>query len=64
MESTNKRQGFLRPIDAANWLGVSRSKIHDLEKNDPTFPKKVILGPRCVGWRMEDLKNWINKKAQ
>ena len=35
----------------------------DSEKYDPTFPKPVVLSPRCVRWRSDEFFAWIDARA-
>ena len=53
---------ILRPNVAAAYLGVSRRKLYDLAEIDPTFPRKIVLSKRCVGWRREALDSWLEAK--
>jgi len=55
---------FLRPADVASLLNVGRTKIFLLERDDPTFPKKIRFSARCVGWRRVDLERWLQEKAK
>lgn len=54
---------FYRPADACKYLGISRTKLHTLHETDTTFPRKLRMGLRCVGWRKEDLDKWLALKA-
>lgn len=45
--------------------GLSRSTLYDKQnpkckRFDPTFPKRVSLGERAVGWRLGDVEAWLN----
>lgn len=59
----NTTQAFYRPADAAAYLGMGRTKLHNIHETDPTFPRKIRLGARCVGWRKSDLDHWLEEKA-
>lgn len=48
-----------RPKSACIILGVGRTKLHQLSETDPRFPRKIILGPRCVGWRTDALLDYL-----
>jgi predicted DNA-binding transcriptional regulator AlpA len=41
---------------------VSESSIWYMVK-DGRFPKPVKLGPRTTAWRVEDLRDWLEKKS-
>lgn len=44
--------------------GLSRSEIYRRESQG-RFPKRLILGPRCVGWLSGELFEWIEaRKAE
>lgn len=53
---------ILRPAAACKYLGIGRTKLHFLHEQDPTFPRKIRFSPRCVGWRIESLDAWLEKK--
>jgi prophage regulatory protein len=57
-----EQQAFYRPADAALYLGVGRTKLHFISENDPDFPRKIRLSPRCVGWRKKSLDQWLELK--
>jgi prophage regulatory protein len=53
---------ILRPKQAAAILAVSRSTLHRLETGDPSFPAKIRITARAVGWRESDLLSWLESK--
>ena len=50
---------LLRPKAACALLGIGRTKLWQLSERDPRFPRKVVLGPRCVGWRSDALHDYL-----
>jgi len=52
----------MRPVDAAAFLSVSRSYLHTLEKTDPDFPKKVIIGRGVKLYRRADLEAYVARQ--
>lgn len=47
--------------------GLSRSTVFDISnpnspRYDPTFPKKVRIGLRAVGWFENELFQWLETK--
>lgn len=38
--------------------GISRSTIDKWEKFN-NFPRRVNLGPNTIGWRLNEVNNWI-----
>lgn len=57
-------QNILRPAQACQYLGISRTSLHYLHEQDPTFPRKIRLGARAVGWRRESLDSWLEAKER
>ncbi len=43
--------------------GLSRSEIYRRE-SEGRFPRRVILGPRCVGWLENELFAWVEQHAR
>ena len=61
-QKINIKQSLLRPADACVYLGISRASLYRLSANDPTFPRKIIMTSRLVGYRVEALAEWLLKK--
>ena len=45
--------------------GISRSSIYEKlnpqsERFDPSFPTKIKLGKRAVGWLLQEVEEWVN----
>tara|TARA_R110002167_G_scaffold215778_1_gene420639 strand:+ start:608 stop:853 length:246 start_codon:yes stop_codon:yes gene_type:complete len=45
--------------------GLSRSTIYDKQnpespRFDPTFPQRILLGARAVGWFKAEVETWLN----
>lgn len=55
-------QAFFRIADATRYLGIGRTKLRDLSETDPTFPRKIRISPRCVGWTRAQLDAWLQSK--
>ncbi|RBP69598.1 helix-turn-helix transcriptional regulator [Marinobacter nauticus] len=55
-------QAFFRIADACRYLGMGRTKLHDLSETDPTFPRKIRISSRCVGWTRGQLDAWLESK--
>lgn len=49
----------LRVEDLKRYLGLGRTAIYALCDNDPSFPTRVQLGPRAVGWRRAEIDEWL-----
>lgn len=55
---------FVRIPDAAEMLGMGPTKMNSIHDTDPSFPRKIRLGPRCVGFMRRDLIAWLELKAR
>ena len=42
-------------------VGISKSMVYRLMV-DGRFPKPIKLGPRAVGWRAKDIKDWLDRR--
>lgn len=60
----HNQKGFMRPAEASIYLSVGRTQLHNLYQTDPSFPRKIRLGSRCVGWTKAQLDQWLSKKAE
>ncbi|EIN6339977.1 TPA: helix-turn-helix transcriptional regulator [Vibrio vulnificus] len=63
---TTHSNQILRLKDIALMTGLSRSTIYDKQnpkspRFDPTFPSKIQLGARAVGWKLEEIIAWVNQ---
>lgn len=54
---------FFRTKATCNYLNIGPTKLAEIHEHDETFPRKIRLSARCVGWRKSDLDQWLNKKA-
>lgn len=50
-------------------VGLARSTLYDIQnpkskRFDPTFPSKVRLSSRAVGWIWIDVVAWLDAKRQ
>lgn len=60
---------FLMPIpEVERVVGLGKTKIYELlnsahEKHDPSFPKPVVLSPRCVRWRSDEIQAWMDARS-
>lgn len=49
--------------------GLSRSTLADMQnprslRFDPSFPPKVRLGARAVGWFLQDVLAWLSSRKE
>lgn len=48
-------------------VGLARSTLYDIQnpkssRYDPTFPKKVRIGVRAVGWFRHEVNEWLTTR--
>ena len=54
---------ILRRKDVEKMVGLSRSTIY-LLMSKGLFPAQLKLGPRAVGWKVSDIKAWLDDPAR
>ena len=54
---------FYRRSALEDMLGISRSTIYRLML-DEEFPRPIKLGHRAVGWKSEDIDEWLLGQAE
>ena len=54
---------ILRRRQLEEQLGLSRSSIYKMVA-DGLFPKPIKLGPHAVGWRADDVENWLSEMQE
>jgi prophage regulatory protein len=58
-QQAEKRVLRLREVCAR--YGLGRSTVYRMmERGD--FPQPIRLGPNAVGWRIEDLEEWLSSR--
>jgi predicted DNA-binding transcriptional regulator AlpA len=53
---------ILRPPQAAQFIGCSLRQLYNIERDDPDFPRKLVFSSRFVGYRLETLEAYLQKK--
>ena len=53
---------MLRNKQSAALLGVSLVTLWRISERDPSFPSKIRISSRCVGYRRGDLLAWQEQK--
>jgi len=43
-------------------MGMSDTTAWRRERDDPTFPKAVQIGPKSFAYRASDVRRWINTR--
>ena len=54
-------QHILRLPTVKAITGLSRSTIY-LHMSEGTFPKKISLGSRAVGWLETEIQDWLDER--
>lgn len=54
---------LLRIGDVMELTGLSRTTIWRRER-EGTFPNRVKLGPNAVGWRADEVRDWIDSRPR
>jgi predicted DNA-binding transcriptional regulator AlpA len=52
----------LRYEDLKNLFKISRSSLARWEKKD--FPKRIQLGQNSIGWRADEVKQWLQERTK
>ncbi|MBV1883723.1 MAG: AlpA family phage regulatory protein [Pseudomonadales bacterium] len=50
---------IIRLPDVISMTGLCKSTIRRLELSN-TFPKRINIGPRAVGWKFSAIQTWMN----
>ena len=54
-------QMILRLPNVKAITGLSRSTIY-LRMSEGTFPQKINIGPRAVGWLRSEVADWMEQR--
>lgn len=65
MLNTQTSHHIIRLKELCKMLGLSKSTIYDKQnpkspRFDPSFPQKINLGARAVGWFFLEVEAWLN----
>ena len=50
--------------EACGYLGIRRRALTELRRNDPTFPKGILLSGGIVRWRRAELDRWLDSRPR
>ena len=67
MNEANQNQSacaFYRLPKMCEMLGLSKSSIWSLSRNNPDFPKPVKLSAQCTAWRADEVQAWIESRER
>ena len=59
----NVSQKILRRPAVQTMTGLTTSTLYRLIRNGQ-FPRPVRLGPQAVGWRIEEVTEWISGRER
>ncbi len=51
-------------VDAAKVINVSRATLRRLLKADQSFPRPLRIGQRRIGWRTDELSQWLSLRPR
>ncbi len=57
----NTPDRIIRAKEVQEMIGISRTTLWRMEKKGE-FPRRVSLGVGSVGWRLGEVKQWINQR--
>lgn len=55
---------LVKPNEAAEMLGISRTTLYGLEQADKDFPVRVQITERRGGWIRSEFKEYIESKKR
>ena len=61
--NTEHPNRLMRLKEVIHTSGLSRASIYSFMEQG-AFPQSVSLGARAIGWRSQDIQNWIQEKIQ
>lgn len=61
--NTEHPNRLIRLKEVIHISGLSRASIYSFME-EGIFPQSVSLGARAIGWRYQDIQNWIQEKIQ
>jgi prophage regulatory protein len=62
MESKLDDMAILRLPDVMRLIGLRRTTIYDMMAKG-TFPRAVSLSARAKGWRVVDIRSWLQSRG-
>lgn len=45
--------------DVMTMIGFKRTKLNAIRKDDPTFPKPVVLSQNHIRWNLGEVRQWM-----
>jgi|GEM_PF-2923230 len=53
---------IIRPKELSQITGLSLTTIWRLDRDEPSFPKKIRLSKGCTGYHLSTVYEWLEKK--
>lgn len=63
-EAQRRPRALLRLPQVRAATGLSRTTIYELERKDSSFPKRVAIGARSVGWHSDEIESWCDARPR
>lgn len=57
-----KKDRYLRIVEVADWLNLSKDTIRAKHKKEPDFPAPIGFSGKDLRWKESEIKEWLNKK--
>ena len=61
--NTEHPNRLMRLKEVINTSGLSRASIYSFMEQG-AFPQPLSLGARAIGWRSQDIRNWIQERDE
>ena len=63
METTFDELSILRLPQVMQLVGLGRTTIYDMMEKG-IFPRSISLGTRAIGWRVGDIRRWLEARRK
>lgn len=57
-----KEKKIIRANELAQLLGISNTTLWRWRRSN-AVPQPIYLGPRMIGWRVEDINSWLENAS-
>jgi len=63
MNAPLEDMAILRLPEVKQLVGLGKSSIYRM-MDEGHFPRRIMLGPRAVGWRAGDVRAWLQSRME